>query len=507
MFSKNLVSELSNQLNQILDSLVWVYPELMLASWFLLILTLDLIWRNLSFRFLAGFALLGLGLTAGLVYRQLLDYQPINEKLFLGMLQLNPAIIYFKFIFLLCLVFTILLAGHSRLFQQAELPKAEFFGLLLAMGLGLQLLAMSVNLLMIYLSLELISIASYILAAFHFNQKASEGSIKYLLFGAFSSGVMLYGMSLLYGFTGTLQITDNQFITGLVQTDGMAVLVGGFLAMAGLLFKISALPFHLWTPDVYQASPTAVVAFFATAPKIAAILVLWQFSQVLGSIDFWMGNIKIAWADLLAILAILTIVVGNFSALWQTQAKRMLAYSAIAHAGFLLIPLVAGNELGKQSLFFYLTVYVFMNFGAFWLIEIMAQVADYQIKSYEGWGNAFPVLGLGFLLTMIALTGLPPTAGFTAKLLIFSALWEAYQTSQNYLMLVLLVVGLLNAAVALYYYLKIPFYLFFRPLPSPPNPILTVKWTDYLFLTLILLPLLLLFFKPDWLLAFVTTIR
>jgi NADH-quinone oxidoreductase subunit N len=358
---------------------------------------------------------------------------------------------------------------------------------------------------MIYLSLELISIASYILAAFHFNPKASEGSIKYLLFGAFSSGVMLYGMSLLYGFTGTLQITDNQFITGLSQTNGMAVLVGGFLAMAGLLFKISALPFHYWTPDVYQASPTAVVAFFATAPKIAGILVLWQFSQVLAGIDFWLGNLKIEWTDLLAMLASL-IVVGNFSALWQTQAKRMLAYSAIAHAGFLLIPLVANNELGRQSLFFYLTVYVFMNFGAFWLIEIMAQVADYQIKSYEGWGNAFPILGISFLLTMIALTGLPPTAGFTAKLLIFSALWEAYQASQNYLLLVLMVFGLLNTAVALYYYLKIPFYLFFRPLPNPPNPILEVKWTDYAFLSLILLPLLILFFKPDWLMAFLKTL-
>ncbi|MCU0444119.1 MAG: NADH-quinone oxidoreductase subunit N [Microscillaceae bacterium] len=501
MFSKNLVSELSNQLNQILDSLVWVYPELVLAGWFLGILLLDLVWRNLPYRILAGITGLGLGLTAVLVYRQFVDFQPLSGNLFLGMLQLSPAAIYFKFIFLLCIACTVLLAGRSRLFRRTKPPYAEFLALLLAMGLGLHLLAMSVNLLMIYLSLEVVSLSSYILAAFHFNQKASEGSIKYLLFGAFSSGVMLYGMSLLYGFCGTLQITDNQFVTGLAQADGMAVLVAGFLAMAGLLFKISALPFHLWTPDVYQASPTAVVAFFATAPKIAGVLVLWQFSQVLGKIDFWLGNVKVEWTDLLAVLAILTIIFGNFSALWQTQAKRMLAYSAIAHAGFLLIPLVAANELGRQSLFFYLTVYVLMNFGAFWLVELMSQVADYQIKSYEGWGNAYPILGLGFLVVMIALTGLPPTAGFTAKLLIFSALWEAYQSSQNQLLLVLWVVGLLNTVVALYYYLKIPFYLFLRPLPTPPNPILTVRKLDYAWLILLIFPLIFWFFKTDWLMA------
>jgi NADH-quinone oxidoreductase subunit N len=506
MFSKELVSELSDKLELIWGSLAWFSPETALIIWLLGLIILGLVWEKPTYGNLAFFTLSGLIIVSALVYLQWIEFNAKPESLFLGMLKLSKTAIYLKFLFILCAFFCIILAFFSNFLHEEESPKTEFLAFILSILLGLQILAMAVNLLMIYLSLELISISSYLLTAFYFKPKSAEGSIKYLLFGAFSSGVMLYGMSFLYGFTGSLNLVEADFQNHLVQANDFSVLIAGLLTLAGFLFKISALPFHLWTPDVYEAAPSPIVAFFATAPKIAGIWVLWQFNLRFGVSEYWIGDNKVYWADLLSIVAILSILVGNFAALRQSDFKRMLAYSAIAHAGFLLIPLVAGGEFAQSALFFYLTIYVFMNFGAFLLSDLLAfhQINHKtNIIKYQGLGGFLPLWGILMLWLMLALTGLPPTAGFTAKLLIFSALWEKYQLSNHHLSLILLIVGILNTAVALFYYLKVPFYMFFRgneiQFSDKPKNYLTGS----IWLIIISLPLIVFFIKADWLLKMI----
>jgi NADH-quinone oxidoreductase subunit N len=253
---------------------------------------------------------------------------------------------------------------------------------------------------------------------------------------------------------------------------------------------------------VYEATPTPVVAFFSTAPKAAAFVVLLRFFVANPSLSIGATSLT----HLLAAIVLITLLVGNFSALWQNQVKRLLAFSSIAHAGFILIGIVSGNTAGWQAVLFYLTVYLFMNFGAFLLIdELQKQTGSEQVQDYKGAGLITPFLGTTFLLVMIALTGLPPTAGFTAKVFVFSALWKAWQSSESNWLLALFVIGLFNIAVALFYYLRIPFFMFFRQASEPISINLGMysKWL----VIIILIPVLLFFFKTDWLMNIIASIQ
>lgn len=487
---------LSDKLNHLLQSISGFLPEVSLAALFLLLISIDLIYYKKKQKPTLFIALAGLMLICLLTYQQWLQLtSPVS--LFLGMVVLDKTAILFKGIFLVAAILTLLLSLINQIASE-ELPyrkNGEYLSLIVAITLGLHLMAMAANLLMVYLSIELVSIASYILATFKNNKKGAEGGLKYLLFGAMSSGIMLYGMSLLYGFTGTLTIQADEFTTQLSAIHPVPALLAVFLTIGGLLFKIAAVPFHIWAPDVYESSPTPVVAFFSVAPKAAGFAILIRLlitTNLIGDESF--SAIK----DLLILVAILTLVIGNFSALWQKNAKRMLAYSSIAHAGFILAGLLAVNELGRQSVLFYITAYLFMNFAAFLLIDaINYQQKTEEIEDYKGLGIQNPLLGVAFIIIMIALTGLPPTAGFTAKLFIFSAVWQAYQSSGDALLLLLFVVGLFNVAVALFYYLRIPYYMFFRngkELNSINLSIYTV-----LLLIVLIIPVFLFFFKADWL--------
>jgi NADH-quinone oxidoreductase subunit N len=352
-------------------------------------------------------------------------------------------------------------------------------------------MTMSVNGLSIYLSIELVSIGSYLMATLGSNKKSGEGGLKYLLFGALSSAVMLYGLSFLYGMTGTLDLTSEVFATQLAENHPAILLIVGFLTLAGVLFKLSLVPFHIWAPDVYEGAAIPVVAFLSTAPKVAGLLVLMRLLSVL-SVDF---------QRLTAVLALASILVGNLSALWQNDLKRLLAYSGIAQAGFILVGLVAFNQTGFESATFYLTVYVLMNLAAFLLIDLIGE-GNTDLQSFTGKGATFPFLSICFTVIMIALVGLPPTAGFTAKLFVFSALWEANQLGGDGLLITLLVVGLLNAIVSLFYYFKIPFYLFFKPnisvIVSNRKSLLGEIVALLLTVTIIFL-----FLKTDWLIDWI----
>lgn len=462
---------LLSQLQDIINSLGGFWPELWLSIAFCSILIAELILIRLKIP-QARLWLSSLTIAFLLIAGFLVIQSTRQGFLFLHLLFSDDQAAFYKLIVLLA---AILVIGYDQLTDAPDrkdrLP-AEWYPLLLATVLGSCLLAMSVNLLSIYLSLELISICSYLLTALTKTRKAVEGGIKYLLFGAISSAIMLYGMSLLYGITGTLDITSPAFGIELAKNEPLVVAAIGLLTMSGFLFKLSLVPFHVWTPDVYDAAPVPVAAYFSIAPKAATVLVLMRTVTALPD-----AALGFDVQSPLAIVAIASITLGNFSALWQTDAKRLLAYSGIAQAGFLIAGIVALNKTGFEATTFYMATYLFINLAAFFLIDLLSRQHNghLAIAGLAGLGARQPLLSIALTVVMIALVGLPPTVGFTAKLLVFSALYEAFQASGNKWLGILFGWGLLNAVISLAYYLKIPFLLFFRPSPSEDTPLVVVS--------------------------------
>lgn len=496
---------LGQKLADITDSLAWLLPEGVLAGLLLLLLLVDLIAGKKGSYWLISLAILGFMLHLGSLFLQWQQLSLLKESpLVLGMLRPDGASVYFRAIFSLGGLLAVLLSIRYRS-GLALRNVGEFYVILCGLLLGTSLMALSVNLLMLYLAIEVVSISSYILTNFNFDKKSAEAGIKYLLFGGVASGLMLYGMSLLYGFGGSLQL-DTTLAGSVGQIPFVPAALALLLVAAGLLFKISAVPFHIWAPDVYEGAPTPVVAVFSVVPKVAGIAILLRFSAFLEILSEYLPTLD--WQWVISVLAIVTIVVGNFAALSQQNAKRMLAYSSIAHSGFLLVGVVAFSEFGERSILFYAGVYLFMNFGAFQLIRMISRETGKElIPEYKGLGKRFPLVGTLMLLTMISLTGLPPTAGFTAKLLIFSALWQTYQVSGSTIMALLLLIGLLNTVVSLVYYLKIPYFMFFKDEQENTEGIsksgasgLSMAKGETVLAVLLVAPLLLWFFKAEWLL-------
>ncbi|MFC5412556.1 NADH-quinone oxidoreductase subunit N [Larkinella bovis] len=497
--------QLIDQLNDSIRSLAGFWPELALIAAIVLVVLTDLVFsppaktgylgsgpnaaavtKNRVIQYsLSVMSVVGVGLL-------LLDQWTLEKGfLFNTVLLLDNQAVFYKLVVTLAAFFAILHAWLVRR-PQDTLP-LDWLPILLALLLGLYLMTMSVNLLTIYLSIELVSISSYLLTALSADRKASEGGLKYLLFGAISSAIMLYGMSLLYGLLGTLSLTDS--LNELTRNDSLVIYIAGFLTLAGLFFKLSLVPFHVWTPDAYEAAPTPIVAFFSVAPKAAALLVLMRILTALPA------NFQTP----LAVISIASITLGNLSALWQTNAKRMLAYSSIAHAGFLLVGVIAFNETGFEAATFYVATYVFINMAAFLLTDLLARQENKELtmQDFSGLGNQQPLLGAALTVVMIALTGLPPTVGFTAKFLAFSSLLEAHQANGNPWLLALFGIGLLNAVVSLFYYLRIPFLLYFRPAPATALPDKKLNRPQLILATVLTVPVLFLFFQPNWVLRWI----
>ncbi len=452
--------------------------------------------EQLARPWLTGLTLAGLLVAGGIAVSEL-----YRGPLFMDLLFLDNQAVLIKGVVALGAVAVVLwetgvwqTGGQSQPIAKRQLP-TEWYALLTALVLGLFLLSMAVNLLSIYLSIELVSLSSYLLTGLVGDRKASEGGLKYLLFGAVSSAVMLYGMSLLYGMTGTLDITSTVFGVELAK-NGPITLVAGLLTMAGLLFKLSAVPFHIWTPDAYEAAPVPVAAFFSIGPKAAALLALMRLLSALP-----VGGLQTP----LAVVALAGILIGNLSALRQTDAKRLLAYSTVAQAGFLLVGVVALSDAGFQAAVFYMATYLFISLAAFFLIDALAPAGSLRIADFAGRGATSPLLTVCLVVVTLALTGLPPTVGFTAKLLSFSALFSAYQSSGNPWLIWLFGLGLANAVISLFYYLRIPFLLIFRPLPTNAAPTVPVRLTlaQWVALAITVPPVVLLFIKPNWILQLI----
>ncbi len=514
---------LKQKLSGITDSLGYLMPEAVLVAFLLLLLLVDLIAKRKGTFWLISLSLVGFIVHLLALYQQWEILSQNQEPLLLmDMLRLDGMGIFFKGIFSLAGIFTVLLNIHYRTgIEEGESETlrgvGEFYVILYGLLLGASLMVMSVNLLMLYLSIEMLSICSYILTNFNFDKKSAEAGIKYLLFGGLASGLMLYGISLIYGFSGTLLLESPELIPGLSQIPAIALIPALLLIAAGLFFKISAVPFHIWAPDVYEGAPTPVVALFSIVPKLAGIGVLLRFAGFFADLQIQMASLE--WQWIASIIAIITIVVGNFAALSQPNAKRMMAYSSIAHSGFLLIGVIAYTEFGTYAVMFYAAIYLLMNFAAFLMIKMISRRTGYEyIKDYKGLGKEWPLLGVLMLIVMISLTGLPPTAGFTAKLFIFSALWQTYQSTDSTIMVSLLLIGLLNTVVSLFYYLKIPYYMFFKQKEKvvekqsfgqkgEMNAYRTIKATEKVLSFVLVAPLLILFFKADWLMELIKLIH
>jgi NADH-quinone oxidoreductase subunit N len=271
---------------------------------------------------------------------------------------------------------------------------------------------------------------------------------------------MLYGISLLYAFTGTLNLDDPAFISGLKSVPAMSSGVAMGMVMVGIGFKLSFAPLHFWSPDVYEGAPTPVTAFLSTGPKIAGFAVLIRFLGTFKAETHTLFD----FAELLGIIALITMIIGNFSAIWQNNVKRMLAYSSIGHTGFIMMAVIVPSEGSMRSVLFYLFIYSLMNMAVFMLADhVEEQTGVHHLDQYKGLGKKLPLISFLFVIVMISLTGLPPTAGFIGKLFIFSSALQAYNSSGSLLILLLIVTGAISTLVSLFYYIKMPLNAYLRP--------------------------------------------
>ena len=377
------------------------------------------------------------------------------EPPFFGLIVCDPFSLVLRWIALGTTGIILLLAAASR-----ELPdtlRAECFGLLLLIGVGLMLMAEANHLLMAYVAMELVSLSSYVLAGFLQERRSAEASLKYLLFGALSSGIMLFGMSLLFGITGTLSFPDlarSAAMTAPQHGQAGAILVASALMVAGLAFKISLVPFHMWTPDVYEGAPAAVTALLSVGPKAAGLAL---FLRVL-------GVFAPAWPLLepsFVVLTVATMTLGNTVALVQTNVKLLLAYSTIGQVGYLMIAFIVNSP---EALLFYLVAYLFMNLGVFaCVIAVVNDTGSESVDAFRGLSRREPVLALLTALFLLSLVGIPPLLGFFGKFLLFGAALKGGQP-------VLAVAAAVNSAIALYYYANIIRLMYFVP-PSQETPL------------------------------------
>jgi NADH-quinone oxidoreductase subunit N len=292
------------------------------------------------------------------------------------------------------------------------------------------------------------------------NAFSTEAGLKYVLFGAASSAVMLYGISLLYGFGGTLDLFSGHMAERLAQVDTMSVSFAIVLVLAGIGFKLSFVPAHFWVPDVYEGAATPVTAYLSTLPKIAAFALLVNFVTPFVFYDHWKG---FDFRLVLSAIGILTMIAGNFAAVLQSNVKRMLAYSGIGHTGFALMALVTFTPQGLSALTYYLLMYGLANIAALALANYFENAEGItDVKDYKGLGFKYPLASVCFVVVLISLTGLPVSAGFTGKLFVFSAVYSIYQQNHDVWLLALLITGALTTVVALFYYIKVPLNLFLK---------------------------------------------
>lgn len=442
-----------------IPSVRYFIPEILLVVAFSVAIAADLMDKTGRSRGAAWVAVAGLLAAFVAVVAAMGGAVPQGAKgllLFGGAVAFDPLGNFFKLLFLVATLLVVFLVLRSRDYGSRRM--GEFYALLLVVVAGLFLMAISTNLLMMYLALEMVSYVSYVLVGYvKEDRRASEAGLKYVLYGSVSSGAMIFGLSILYGLTGEMNLLKVGM--GLAQHPGAeaAILVASLFVMAGIGYKIAAVPFHFWCPDVYEGAATPLTAFLSVAPKAAGFAMLSRFTYhvfasnagaVLGAVD---------WPAMIAVLSALTMTLGNLVAVQQNNLKRLLAYSSIAHAGYVLMGLAsvdrATGGLSERGLFgvlFYLGVYLFMNLGAFAVLVALRERLgnEENLDDYRGLGTRAPLLGVMMAIFLFSLTGIPPFAGFVGKFFLFAAVIEAK-------LYWLAIVGIVNSVISLYYYARI----------------------------------------------------
>ncbi len=427
------------------------------------ILAVDLAWPGRS-AVAIGTALVGLGVTAAVV----IWAGATPGTAFGGSYTLDALTTFLDILFIAVVAMTIVFAPDYLL--PRSLPIAEFAIVIVFAMTGAMLLAGSTDLLLMFLGLELMVLPGYLLAGYHKTDGYStEGAIKYFLLGSFSSAIFLFGLAFVWGLTGTTRVAGIAEALGAIVAGTAPLSAGLAMGLAflttGVAFKIAAVPFHYWTPDAYQGSPTPITGYLSVGPKIGAFaLILRLFVEALGPLAEW-------WLPVMMILAALTMTLGNLVALTQDNVKRMLGYSSIAHTGYMLVGLAAyaaGELRGLEGLLYYGAAYAFMNLGAFAVIAALQKRAGVtsSLDTFAGLGRREPLLGILMTLFLLSLTGIPPTAGFFAKAYVILAAVQA-----GGWLTVLAVIAVLNAAAAAFYYLRVVVYMFMRD-PTSDAPAL-----------------------------------
>lgn len=454
-----ITSESINALiSAVTQSVTQFLPETALIVTFIIAILFDIIFKKTknitAYVSIAGFVITGI----------LLLFQGSNASnaIFSKMLSIDSFGQFFKFIILGSGIFVMLMSLLSKELYKDNRKVGEYYTLIVGMTIGMFIMSSATNLIMIYLALETMSISSYILAGYTKEMKrASEASLKYVIYGATSSAIMIYGMSLLFGLTGSLNLDEINLV---IQSgvDLAPLLIAGLMIVVGIGYKISAVPFHFWTPDVYEGAPVTITALLSVASKAAGFALLIRFfhltlanSRIVAD-PSWSVLTSIDWKMIIAILSVLSMTVGNLTAIWQTNIKRMLAYSSISHAGFMLMGVVVMNDIGVAAVMMYFFVYIIMNLGAFLIVMFVAdKTGSEELDDYAGLGYRSPFLAVCLSIFLVSLAGLPPTAGFIGKLYVFTAVLNS-----NYVWLA--VVGIINSVIALFYYANVFRNMFMR---------------------------------------------
>jgi len=443
-----------------LQSLSFYYPELILIGVILVAIIYDLTIHQSKSGNVGWVLVTGLIAVAVAIYFQ----EQRVTTLFTNSIVLDPFASFFKLIIILATIFVSIVSLQSG--ELKEYRKGEYFTLLGIIVFGLFLMVSTVDLIMVYLSIEIVSIMSFVLAGYlKQNTRSNEAGLKYVVYGAFSSGIMLFGLSYIYGLTGsTNYFLIQQAIATMDASANTALIMAMIMVLAGFGYKISAVPFHSWTPDVYEGAPTTITAFLSIAPKAGAFAMMIRFfNQVLAD-GGAMGGLdassvaSLPWANIMSLLAVITMTLGNVVAIQQNNIKRMLAYSSIAHAGYMLLamPVMSGDSI--FAIMIYLVMYLFMNLGAFFVvITVKNKTGGETFDDYKGLGWEMPLIGVAMTIFMVSLTGLPPSAGFVGKFYIFASLIKG--GNQFYW---LVVAGGINSVVSLYYYFRVVKVMFLQ---------------------------------------------
>lgn len=499
MLLSNLIDNtlLAEKLSNITNSVEGFYPELFLIGAMITFLFLGLFTKNVikeqGYRIVMLILLVTLSIQA---YQ--LNNGEYTHYYFLGMIKVNNIIVFLKMIMT---GGTIVLVQYVGLGQELDKDdkhiNLEYFLLILSLLLGASLMVMSCNLLMLFIAIEFVSLVSYCLVMFTSDMKnARESAIKYFVFGAVVASIMAYGMSWVYVESHSLYYDSIQQLFTNYSVLPKTFWLGLIMFACGLLFKLSLVPFHFWTPDVYEGSSFKVASLFAYVPKIAGLGVLIVF---LKSLHFQGID---AVSTFIAVVAITSMIVGNFGALKQTNIKRLLGYSTIAQSGFIIVGLIPLSNLGTQAVLFYAFAYLFISFSSFVLADwLCKQSGETTLESLSGLGKKHPFLSIAITVSMLGLIGLPPTVGFSGKYMILASLVGTEDFMSNPLYITTFVVAIFTAVVSLFYYIKIPFYLFVRE--GSPKKEIKISTQHKIFIVLITTPVVMGFIGWSWLLKLI----